>query len=99
MQLSNDIRHGRHCVSELHVHLAFATKHRRKVFDGDALQRLKAIFEKVCRDFQAQLVEMNGAAEHVHLLIHYPPKHSVNSLKGVSSRLLCIERPDMEKRY
>src|ERR1700732_1767525 len=103
MQLSKDIRHGRHCVSALHVHLVFVTKYRRKVFDGDALQRLQAIFEKVCRDFQAQLVEMNGEAEHVHLLIHYPPKHSVsslvNSLKGVSSRLLRSERPDMEKRY
>jgi putative transposase len=73
------------------------------VFDADALQRLQAIFRKVCRDFQAQLVEMNGEAEHVHLLIHYPPKHSVsslvNSLKGVSSRLLRTERPNMEKRY
>jgi putative transposase len=52
---------------------------------------------------EAQLVEMNGEAEHVHLLINYPPKHSVsslvNSLKGVSSRLLRSERPDMEKRY
>jgi REP-associated tyrosine transposase len=46
---------------------------------------------------------MNGEAEHVHLLIHYSTKHSVsslvNSLKGVSSRLLRSERPDMEKRY
>ena len=103
MKLSNDIRHGRQCVSALHVHLVFVTKYRRKVFDGDALERLQAIFEKVCLDFQAQLVEMNGQAEHVHLLINYPPKHSVsslvNSLKGVSSRLLRSERPDMEKRY
>ncbi len=61
------------------------------------------MFEKVCLDFEAQLVEMNGEAEHVHLLINYPPKHSmstlVNSLKGVSSRLLRLERPDIEKRY
>jgi putative transposase len=46
---------------------------------------------------------MNGQAEHVHLLINYPPKQPVssvvNSLKGVSSRLLRIERPDIEKRY
>jgi putative transposase len=87
----------------IYVHLVFVTKYRRKVFDRDPLQRLRAIFEKVCRDFQAQLVEMNGEAERAHLLIHYPPKHSVsslvNSLKGVSSRLLRIERPDMEKRY
>jgi putative transposase len=42
-------------------------------------------------------------AEHVHLLINYPPKHSVasivNSLKGVSRRLLRMERPDRKKRY
>jgi putative transposase len=103
MKLSKDIRHGRHCVSALHVHLVFVTKYRRKVFDADALERLQAIFQKVCRDFQVQLVEMNGEAEHVHLLINYQPKHSVsgmvNSLKGVSSRLLRSERPDLEKHY
>ena len=103
MLLSNDIRHGRHCIFALHVHLVFVTKYRGKVFDGDAIQRLKVMFEKVCADFEAQLLEMNGEAEHVHLLINYPPKHSVsslvNSLKGVSSRLLRIERPDIEKRY
>ena len=74
-----------------------------KVFDAGAIQRLKVMFEKVCTDFEAQLVEMNGEAEHVHLLIHYPPKQSVSSMvnspKGVSSRLLRIERPDIEKRY
>jgi putative transposase len=87
MLLSSDIRHGRHCVFALHVHLVFVTKYRRKVFDGDAINRLRAIFEKICTDFEAQLVEMNGEAEHVHLLVTYPPKRSVsslvNSLKGV----------------
>jgi putative transposase len=71
--------------------------------DADAIQRRKVMFEKVCADFEAQLVEMNGEAEHVHLLINYPPKRSVSSLvnrrKGVRSRLLRIERPDTEKRY
>jgi len=103
MLLSSNIRHGRHCVFALHVHLVFLTKYRRRVFDKDALERLKVIFDKVCTDFEAQLVEMNGAAQHVHLLIHYPPKRSVsslvNSLKGVSSRLLRLERPDLEKHY
>jgi putative transposase len=103
MLRSNDIRHGRHCVFALHVHLVFVTKYRTRVFDRDAIVRLKVIFDKVCTDFGAQLVEMDGEAEHVHLLINYPPKHSVsslvNSLKGVSSRLLRIERPDIEKRY
>ena len=65
--------------------------------------RLRAIFTKVCGDFEAEMVEMNGEGDHVHLLVNYPPKHSVsslvNSLKGVSSRLLRLERPDMERKY
>jgi REP-associated tyrosine transposase len=73
------------------------------VFDRDALRRLQAIFKKVALDFQAQLVEMNGEAEHLRLFIHYPPKHSVSSMvkepPRCSSRLLRIERPDTEKRY
>src|SRR5271169_2430745 len=103
MRLSNDIRHGRHCVFALHVHLVFVTKYRRNVFDGDALQRLKTVFEKVCADFEAQRVEMNGAAEHVHLLINYPPKHSVSSLVNTLKvfPVGCFELSDLtiEKRY
>ena len=96
------IRHGRHCVSQLHVHLVFVTKYREKIFDADALNRLKTVFDKVCRDFKAQLAEMNGEVDHVHLLVNYPPPCSVsslvNSLKGVSSRLLRRARPDIEKK-
>ncbi len=47
---------------------------------------------KVCEGFDAELKEFNCDADHVHLLVHYPPKVAlaslVNSLKGVSSRIL-----------
>lgn len=49
----------------------------------------------VCADFEAELKEFNGEKDHVHLLVHYPPKVQlsklVNSLKGVSSRRLRQE--------
>ncbi len=61
--LSKDIGRGRHCVFALHVHLVFVTKHRGKVFDGDAIQRLKVIFDKVCTDFEAQLVDIKQYVE------------------------------------
>ena len=103
MLLSSDIRHGRHCVFQLHAHLVFVTKYRYRVFNADAISRLRAIFTKVCIDFEAELAEMDGEDNHVHLLVNYPPKHSistlVNSLKGVSSRLLRLERPDLVRRY
>ena len=103
MALASDIRHGRHCVFQLHVHLVFMTRYRKKIFNQDAINRLEVIFTKVCTDFESQLVEVNGGADHIHLLVNYPPKHSVsslvNSLKGVSSRLLRLERPDLAARY
>lgn len=103
MEKDNEIRHGRHCVFKMHVHLVFVAKYRRKVFDGDAIDRMRRMFGKVCEDMGASLVEMDGEDNHVHLLVEYPPKLAVsvlvNSLKGVSSRLLRKERPDLRKRY
>jgi putative transposase len=88
----SDMRRGRHCVSVMHVHLVFVPKYRRKVFTADILSDMKEIFDKVCLDFDCELIEFNGEVDHVHLLINYPPKVAisilVNSLKGVSSRLL-----------
>ena len=89
---NNDIRRGRHCVFSLHVHLVFVTKYRRGVFTKDVLDDLRAVFASVCTDFEAALVEFDGEDDHVHLLVNYPPKVSVsalvNSLKGVSSRMI-----------
>ena len=103
MEKNNDIRTGRHCVFNLHAHLVFVTKYRQKVLDAKAIGILKESFAKVCTDFEADLVEMNGEHDHVHLLIHYPPKMAlsalVNSLKGVSSRILRNRHPEIAKRY
>ena len=90
--MSSNIRKGRHCVFDMHVHLVFVTKYRKDIFNANILQSLKAIFQKVCAANSTELVEFDGEQDHVHLLLHYPPKMSVakivNSLKGVSSRLL-----------
>jgi putative transposase len=101
--MSSDIRKGRHCVSALHVHLVFVTKYRKKVFDTQILNSMNEILIKVCLKFEAELREFNGEDNHVHLVITYPPKYSVsilvNSLKGVSSRLLRQEFEKLRGKY
>lgn len=98
-------RTKRHCVFSLHVHLVFVTKYRKKVFDQIHYKALHAIFESVCADFHKdiQLKEVNGEKDHVHLLIEYPPmvelSKLVNSLKGVSSRLLKKQFPAIVSKY
>lgn len=92
MSIENDIRLGRHCVFLMHVHLVFVTKYRHGVFTQAILDDLRVVFASVCADFEAELVEFDGEDDHVHLLVNYPPKvaisNLVNSLKGVSSRMI-----------
>ncbi|MGP4973798.1 IS200/IS605 family transposase [Psychrobacter alimentarius] len=101
--MSNDLRRGRHVVYNLHVHLVFVTKYRRQIFTKQILDDMQIIFSDVCTKFEAELVEFDGESDQVHLLVVYPPKVAisslVNSLKGVSSRLLRKkEYPSIKKQ-
>lgn len=79
-------------MSLLHVHLVFVTKYRRGVLSARAIEVIREAAAKVCADFEARLVEIEGEDDHVHLLVEYPPTVQltklVNSLKGVTSRHL-----------
>ncbi len=81
-----DIRTGRHRVFDS----VFVTKYRHPVFAAAHLSRMEQIMRDVCRDFECELAEFNAEANHVHLLVRFPPKVAlsrlVNSLKGMSSR-------------
>lgn len=102
MSNSQEIRAGRHCVFNMHVHLVFVAKYRRDVFSKDMLLTMQEVFGRVCIDFEAELVEFDGEHDHVHLLVNYPPKVAisslVNSLKGASSRILRKKHPEIRNK-
>lgn len=99
----NDFRTGRHVVYARHAHLVFLTKYRHPVFTTNHLDRMEEIMRQVCDDFETKLVEFNGEDNHVHPLVHFPPKvtlsNLVNSIKGVSSRLMRTEFEDLRGAY
>ncbi len=79
-----------HSVYNLNYHLVIVTKYRRKVITKEMLTDLKEIFSNVCAAWRCELVECNGEADHVHLLISAHPNLKlsdlVNNLKTASSR-------------
>jgi len=87
----------------LHAHLVFVTKYRHPVFAARHLERMEQIMRDVCTDFETKLADFNGESSHVHLLVNFPPKvalsRPVNSLKGVSSRRMRQEFPDLRRHY
>ena len=87
-----ELKSTRHAKYLLHAHLVFTPKYRKKIFTKAHLELMNEVFIDVCNKFDAQLVEFDGEKDHVHLLVLYPPRVAistlVNSLKGVSSRML-----------
>ncbi|MET3921083.1 putative transposase [Arthrobacter sp. UYEF20] len=81
----------------------FVTKYRRGAFTDEILTDCEGIMRQVCEDFSCSLEEFNGEDDHVHLLINFPAtvqlSKLVNSLKGVSSRLLRQKHSDHLSKY
>ncbi len=90
MTIETHIRRGRHCTFLMHAHLVFVAKYRRKIFDLDAIEKLRGYFASVCANFDVELVEMDGKSDHVHLLINYPPKRTVKAFCGLRATLLEV---------
>ena len=92
MRQADDDRRGRHVVAALNAQLVLVTKHRRGVGTGEHLGTGGEVFARVCADVGAELAEMDGEDDHVHLLVASPPQVAaarlVNSGKGVSGRRL-----------
>jgi putative transposase len=84
-----------HCSYALSYHFVFVTKYRRRCLTPAMRRRLREIVLALCERWGGRLVEMNGEADHLHLLLELNPKASpavtANNLKTVTSRLLRKE--------
>jgi putative transposase len=89
------IKYLNHCVFNLYYHLVIVTKYRRKCITAPMLAKLKLICDQLTKKWGGELVEFNGEADHLHLLLALNPKVApsvfVNNLKTVTSRLIRKE--------
>lgn len=94
---------GFRSVYKLNAHIILVVKYRKKAIDKVILSRLKEIFVDTLDKWDAQLVEFNGEADHIHLLIDYKPDKPlstlIGNLKTVSSRLIRKEFPELSEKY
>ena len=99
----SEIYKNRHSAYNLHVHLVFITKYRKKVLTDNHHQYFKEVVAEICKDFGAELKECNGEGDHVHMLIQYPPtvqlSKMVNNLKSVTSRRMRANFIDLRAAY
>ena len=98
-----ELQSTRYAKYLLHAHLVFTPKYRKKIFTKEHFEVMQKVFHDVCEKSNAQLMEFDGESNHVHLLVLYPPRVSiatlVNSLKGVSSRMLRKQFAVFQQEY
>lgn len=87
--------YGRGYVYAIQYHIVWCTKYRRKVLNGQIETKLHELLRKIASDNQFEIQEMNGEADHIHLLVSCTPQNyipdMIKALKGVSARLLMKE--------
>lgn len=89
-----------HSVYSLNYHLIFCTKYRRKALTDSISNRLKDIIIGISKDFQVKIIEQETDKDHIHILFKTKPTINItkyiNSVKGVSSRILFQEFPEIK---
>ena len=65
------------------------------MINEDILKEIKNIAERIFKSFKCDILELNGEADHIHILFEAPPQVQlsklVNNFKTVSSRLIRKE--------
>jgi putative transposase len=71
-----------HTEWDCKYHVVFIPKYRRKVLYGTIRQHLGEIFRRLARQKECEIEEGHLVADHVHMMISIPPKHSVSQVVG-----------------
>lgn len=97
-----DIKSNNNIVYRCQYHVVWCTKYRRKVITNPVEERLKEIAFEVCKERDAEIIEMEGDGDHFHMLVGIDPQYGIHKLvkqiKGRSSRYLRQEFPFLKRR-
>ena len=97
------IKRTSHAVYDTSYHLVWCPKYRKKIFGrGDIRERAEQLIREISEEYGFEIVEMEVAVEHVHILLSFPPKRSIGEvvriIKSNSARELFREFPSMKRR-
>ena len=78
----SNYRKLQHTEWDCKYHVIFIPKYRRKVLYGTIREQLGEIFRRLARQRECEIEEGHLVADHVHMMISIPPKHSVSQVVG-----------------
>jgi putative transposase len=98
-----DYRRGAHSVFEVHLHLVWVTKYRRKVLTGEVALRVRDLLRQICGDQDVTILKGHVSKDHIHLFVSIPPQVTISRLvqrlKGKTAYKLLTEFPHLRKQF
>ena len=99
---NRDLQKSAHATYRTRYHLVWIPKYRRGILTRPIQTRLRELLAGICERYGYELDTMSVQNDHVHVFLSFPPKVSIakatQTLKGVSSRKLREEFPELEQK-
>ena len=98
-----DFKKLAHAVWKCKYHLVWCPKYRFRILKGDIGKSVREILKQLCKWKGIEIIAGNVQADHIHLVLTIPPKHSVSDLvgflKGKSAIKVFDMHPELKRRY
>jgi putative transposase len=97
------LKRASHAVYDTAYHLVWCPKYRKNIFaEEDVRKRAGQLIREICEEYGFEIEEMEVGEDHAHILISFPPKHSIGEvvriIKSISARELFRVFPRLKKR-
>lgn len=97
------IKRTSHAVYDTSYHLVWCPKYRKKLFEREEVkERAAQLIREISEEYGFDVVEMEIAIEHVHILLSFPPRYSIGDvvriIKSITARQLFREFPMLKHK-
>ena len=98
-----DFKRLAHAVWQCKYHIVWCPKYRFKILKGKVGESIRDIIKQLCEWKKVEILEGNVQADHIHLVLSFPPKYSISEvvgfLKGKSAIKIFDMHGELKKRY
>ena len=100
--MKNKYRSTYTTVSLINYHFVFCPRYRRKIFLINGVEeRLKELVKQKCEELEIEIIAIECDRDHTHMFLNCLPTLSpsdiMQKIKGVTSRVLRDEFPELKK--
>jgi len=96
-----ELKRTSHAVYDTKYHLVWAPKYRKWILRDDIRDRVKGVFEEICKNHEFEIDTLEVARDHVHIFFSFPPRYSISKvvgiLKSISGSIIFQEHPEVKK--